>query len=95
MGKRYLVYPYYVVADHAVSALSTSTADTTGCMRFIELTNVLTARCAVPWCAARYLRHFRGIFSSRTLQGLFPAIGFFTGMAVMAGKNVGGGGKQA
>lgn len=33
----------------------------------------------------RYLRHFRGIFSSRTLQGLAPAIAFFTGMAALAG----------
>lgn len=45
------------------------------------------------WCCAalcravcRYLRHFRGIFSSRTLQGLAPAIAFFTGMAALAGK---------
>lgn len=33
----------------------------------------------------RYLRHFRGIFSSRTLQGLLPAVAFFTGMAALAG----------
>jgi hypothetical protein len=33
----------------------------------------------------RYLRHFRGIFSSRTLLGLLPAVAFFTGMAAIAG----------
>lgn len=39
----------------------------------------------VVLCCVRYLRHFRGIFSSRTLQGLLPAVAFFTGMAALAG----------
>lgn len=44
--------------------------------------------CCVPAWPHRYLRHFRGILSSRTLQGLLPAVAFFTGMAALAGEGV-------